>query len=597
MQDYAKQSAAKKDKKHKPSYTIKFKLPIMVIAAAIILLIPTCILISRIIYLDTSESKFLNQKANQEAIHSYDIHASRGLLLDRDGRPLAVSTMLYEVIFDIKVMKDYPEKYSLLAQIPIAGFDHNAIAQLIHEHPNKRYYIAAKYIPPYQANQIKKLHIPGIHLEKQMRTFYPLADIASQLVGFTNAKNQGQSGIELQYNNNLTEKSGEETIETDAYGNLIRNLNNTTLPHNGQDIHLSIDSMIQYFAYKALKEGVIKAEASSGSVAVINPKTGEVLAIASYPGFNPNAFSERNGSGLKNRAIVDTFEPGSTIKPFIAALALNMDKITPDTIVDTTPGSYRIQGHTIHDDANFGAITVTQIIQKSSNIGILKIEKMIPKIDVYHYLQSLGFGESSFLFPGINMGYLPYIPKLGDLGYATISFGYGMTSSVLQLAHAYTMFANNGQLCPLSLIHSSNETRNCKQILQPQVANEVLNMLNSVTNVHGTGVLASIPGYEVGGKTGTTNQAIQGGFSHTYYNAVFAGVAPLDNPKLVIVIWIDKPLKGRLYRFGGVSAAPIFAQIAENSLKYLGVPYTSNLTAYKKIEQNKQWLLKVIANN
>ncbi|MCF6776246.1 penicillin-binding protein 2 [Thiotrichales bacterium 19X7-9] len=598
MQDYSKASdLTDSSKKKKPNHHNKPKIAITIIIAVIIMLILVGILISRIVYLDTAESQFLNQKGNNEAIHSYNIHAARGLLLDRDGRPLAVSTMLYEVIFDIKVMKDNPEKYQLLSQIPVAGFDINSINQLIGEHPNKRYYIAAKYIPPNQAREIKSLHIPGVHLQKQMRTYYPLADIASQLVGFTNSKNQGQSGIELQYNSNLLGKSGQETIETDAYGNLIRNINISTLPHDGQDIQLSIDSMIQYFAYQALKEGVIKAEASSGSVAVINPKTGEVLAIASYPGFNPNAFSQRSGAGVKNRAIVDTFEPGSTIKPFIAALALNMNKITPDTVFDTSPGTYRIQKHIIHDDANFGAITVTQIIQKSSNIGILKIEQLIPKIDVYHYLQNLGFGGSSFLFPGINMGYLPYIPKLGELSYANISFGYAMTSSVLQLAHAYTVFANNGKLCPLSLTKTNLSNLECKQILKPEVTNDILAMLKSVTNTHGTGVLASIAGYDVGGKTGTTNQVVNGQFSHKYYNAVFAGIAPLHNPRLVIVIWIDKPLKGRLYRFGGVSAAPIFAQIAENSLKYLGVPYTTDLEPYNKISGNKQWLLKVIANN
>lgn len=569
----------------------------LIYVAVLILSVLAGVLIWRIMYLDSKENNFLNAQGNRESIHTHEIHAERGLILDRNDQPLAVSTLLYEVIFDFKAMKDYPEKYKKLSELPVAGFDYDHIHQLIESAPTRRYYIAAKFLTPDIAERIKKFHIPGVYLLKQTRTYYPLGNITSQLIGFTNAKNQGQSGFELQENHKLEGKSGDETIKADAYGNLIQYLDKSNLPHNGKDIKLTIDSNIQYFTYKALKEGVINSEAKSGAAAVINPKTGEVLALASYPSFNPNNFADRSGQGLKERAAVDTFEPGSTMKPFIAALALTLNKVTPDTEFETSPGTYKIGKYTIHDDANFGKINVSTIIQKSSNVGILQVEKLIPKEIVYQYLKKLGFGSTSFLFPGINMGYLPFVPKMGELAYATLSFGYAMTSSVLELAHAYTIFGNDGKVCPLTLVLSDQAKSPCEQIISPKAADETLAMLNSVTNVHGTGILASIPGFDVSGKTGTSRKVVDGKFSRKHYNTIFAGLAPLNNPKLVIVVWIDDPQKGHFYIFGGVSAAPVFSQIANESLRYLGVPYAQNLDKYNLINRNKQWLLKVIANN
>ena len=539
----------------------------------------------------------MDKKANEQLIHTNIIPTTRGNILDRNHIPLAVSTTLYNVILDVKVFKQNPSNISLLSSLNINHISKSKIINNINNHPDSRYQILAKYITPSEAEKISINRIPGIHLEKKMRTFYPQANSMAALIGYTNSLNKGQSGLELSFDNVLHSQDGIKSVATDPKGNIIEKLNIITPEHKGKDLILSIDNTIQHFAFNALKKGVIKAQSTAGAAIVLNPHTGEVLAAVSYPSFNPNRFDSRSGPNLAERPIIQTFEPGSSIKPFIVAIGLQSGKYNPTTIIDTSPGHYTLQGHRIRDDSNFGIITVTQVLQKSSNVGISKIALSLPHEKVFKFLRSLDFGSGTgYLFPGENAGYLPAASQLGDFSYATTAFGYGMTSSVLQLAHAYSIFANNGILCPTSFIKIDHPPL-CKRILSSEHANDIKNMLHSVVTIHGTGLLANIPGFSVGGKTGTVHRVGKHGYLKHSYNAYFAGIAPLDNPKLVIIIWIENPQKSHFYQYGGISAAPVFASIAKNSLAYLGVPYHEDLSNFFLKGKSTAWLMHIVENN
>ncbi|WP_119342658.1 peptidoglycan D,D-transpeptidase FtsI family protein [Facilibium subflavum] len=554
------------------------------------------VLIYRLFYLETTDHHFLSEQGKSESNREIDLDATRGIIYDRNGIPLAVSTNLYEVVLDIKVLKSYPQKYQKLDTIDIDGLSVNDIQTLIQKYPNKRYYIAAKFVTPSKINQLKALNIPGVQIHEQNRTYYPKANAIAPLIGFTNSHNKGQDGLLLSFDKSLSAKNGKLFAIEDGKKQAISFASNIKHYHLGQDLTLTIDSNIQEFAYEALKKGVVDAKAESGSVVVINPQNGQVLAMASYPSFNPNIFSEHVGKNVAARSLIQTFEPGSTIKPFFIAQALTSGQYTPDSMIDTNPGFYYLQGHKVRDDANFGNISLTQILEKSSNVGVSKVALTLDKEKMYALLTTLGFGQPTTIdFPGATNGYLPPLSSLSKFEFATLSFGYALTSSVLQLAHAYTVFANQGKLCPVSLI-IQKQNPICPQVIPKKVANDVLSMLNSVVSIHGTGVFANIPGFNVAGKTGTSHRVANGHFINSY-NAIFAGIAPLKNPKLVIVIWIKDPTKNHFYQYGGVSAAPVFANIAQHTLQYLGVAYQQPLDQYKLLNRNKRWLMQVIENN
>ena len=565
----------------------RFRLSFIIVIAIIL----ACLLglAYRIIYLDTVNQDFLQTQAKSQIIHKVKVSATRGVIFDRNGVPLAVSTTLYKLILDVKVLSEYPDKYPKLASLNIDGLSIQYLHELIQKYPHSRYRISSQYITPLDAQHIKDLHIPGIYLEKQMRTYYPEGSATAQLIGFTNASNKGQDGLEMTYNNQLKAHSSTETIETDSRGNLIKTIHAPIHYHQGKDIYLSIDAVIQQITFNALKAGVIDAQADSGAAIVLNSKTGEVLASASYPSFNPNLFSSRSGRNIAERSIIDTFEPGSTFKPFIMALGLESGKYTPNMIINTSPGYFKIGKNIIRDESDSGAITVTQVLEESSNVGISKIALSLPHDKVFDFLHKLGFGNQiGYEFPGENNGYLPVASSLGEFSYATVAFGYGLTSSVLQLAHAYSIFANNGKLCPVSLTHKKHSPL-CPQVISPKYANEVLQMLNSVVSNYGTAPLANIPGFKVAGKTGTSHKVANGRFLKNSYNAIFAGIAPLKDPRVVIVVWIDNPQKSHIYSAGGISAAPVFSSIARKSLAYMREPYHEGLQNYELINKSGKW--------
>lgn len=554
------------------------------------------VLVYRLIFIETKDHIFLKTQGNKESQHNITLDATRGVIYDRNGIPLAVSTNLYKIVLDIHVLKHFPEKYAKIAPLDIPGLSGQEIEKLIQNFPNKRYYIAAQFIHPSLADALKQLAVPGVYIREQNRTYYPEEAAIAPLIGFTDSSNHGQDGLLFSYNKTLNATNGTLPAVLDGKGHAIDFIHPSEHYRLGKNVHLSIDSNIQQFTFNALKQGVINAEADSGAAAVIDPETGAILALASYPSFNPNLFNEHTGKNIASRTLIETFEPGSTIKPFFIAEALLSGKYTPDSVINTNPGYYYLQHHRIRDDADFGKITLTEILQKSSNVGVSKVALTLDKQKMYDFLSTLGFGQPSPIhFPRATNGILPRLSSLSTFEFATSSFGYALTTSVVQLAHAYTIFANGGKLCPLHLIKTKHPVI-CRQVLPQKIADQVLQMLHSVVNVHGTGILANIPGFEVAGKTGTSHRVAHGHFTNTY-NAVFAGIAPLKHPRLVIVIWINNPKKNHFYQFGGVAAAPIFAKIAKKTLQYLSIPYEEPLSRYRLLNRDQKWLMQIIENN
>ncbi len=582
----------KLQKNPKPRHIWRFFFTFLIIAIIFLALV------YRLFYLTTTDEKFLNDRGYSESHRSIDLDATYGIIYDRNGIPLAVSTNLYRIVLDIRVLKEHPDDYQKIDQANVDGLSLADIKELIQKYPNKPYYIAAQFVEPSKIDDLKVLHIPGVQIEDQNRTYYPKADEIAPLVGFTDIANQGQDGLMLAYQTELKAEQGTLSSELDGKAHAITFDGTAQHYHLGKNIHLTIDSNIQSFAYNALKQGVIDTNADAGAAVVIDPKNGEILALASYPSFNPNNFNEHTGNALALQPVIETFEPGSTIKPFFISQALLSGKYTPDSIIDTNPGYYFLQHHRIRDDANFGNISLSQILEKSSNVGVSKVTMTLDKEAMYNFLSTLGFGQPSGIdFPRATNGYLPTLNSLSEFEFATLSFGYALNTSALQLAHAYTIFGNNGRLCPVSLIklkHRGDIT--CPQVLPENIAQEVLAMLQTVVSIHGTGILANIPGFEVAGKTGTSHRLANGQFVDQY-NAIFAGIAPVSNPRLAIVVWINNPKGSHFYQFGGVSAAPVFASIAQQALQYMGVAYQQPLSQYELLNKNKKWLLQIIASN
>ena len=564
----------------------------------IIIVMLACIagVIIKFINLSYTKRKFLVHQADNQSTRIRYSKGSRGEVLDRNGLPLAISVPIYDLILDPKILLSSKNKNKYIKQIiSINNLDlsKSYLLKKLNKNKKSRYLPIKKEIHAETAKQIKNLKIPGIYLNKYERTFYPGGNSSAQLIGFTDNNNKGQSALEKTLDPMLSPQNGKKSLITTAKGGVLSVIKINKLSKNGQDINLSIDQRIQYIVYNALKKQVTKIKADSGSAVVLNPYTGEVLAAVSYPSFNPNKKSDRVSIGVKNRAITDRFEPGSVMKPFIIAAALQNNIITTDTVIKTSPGYYYIKKHRIRDDSNYGDVTPAKIIQKSSNIGASKIARMLPRIKLYQFLSSVGFGQPpGGNFPSATAGYLPDFSKLGEFSYATISFGYGLSASCLQLAKAASIFANGGYIYPTSFLKLKHKPIG-RQIISPEISLEVRKMMYTVTNKGGTGMLANIPGYDVAGKTGTAHQVKNGKYKNTY-NAIFTGVAPLKNPKIVVAIRIDHPKRSYYDTFGGIAAAPVFAEIAKNTLRIMAIPMSKN-EINKKFFKNQENYYKLIA--
>lgn len=526
-------------------------------------------LLWRLLDLTIFNRHFLLQQSNARVLRIISTPAYRGMITDRNGIPLAISTPVDSVWIDPQIFSPTAAQYQQLSQL--LNMPVSAIKQPNNTDDKREFVYLRRGMPPEIAVQIKQLNIPGIFLQRDYRRYYPEGEVTAHVVGFTNIDDYGQEGLELQYDKDLRGMPGKEQVLKDRLGHIIQIVHVISDPIQGREMTLSIDNRIQYLAYRALVDAVQKSNASSGSVVVLNPKTGEVLAMVNYPSYNPNQRPAGESANYRNRAVTDLYEPGSTIKSFGVVNALESGKYTPNTLVDTNPGVLTVDGKEIHDDVpDNGVLTLWQVLQKSSNIGIAKVTLTLPPDSLPILLKAAGFGHpSNSGFPGEVSGYLPTQKHWRPITIAHLAFGYGISVTALQLAHAYTIFANHGVMAPITFL-KVNQPVVGKQIIPPAIALTMLPILESVVDKQGAGApSARIAGYTVGGKTGTSYTAIPGGYDKTHYNSSFVGFAPATNPQFVIAVALHG-VHGSVH-FGAQVGAPVFAQIMGATLRLMDV--------------------------
>ncbi|HEX7966405.1 MAG TPA: penicillin-binding transpeptidase domain-containing protein [Gammaproteobacteria bacterium] len=522
-------------------------------------------LIGRAVYLQVLDKQFLLDQGAERHLRTLQMPAHRGMILDRNGEPLAVSTPVDSLWMNPQELP--AASVPLLARA--LGAKPADLGHLLKNSAGKEFVYLARGMDPYAAQQVKALGIPGVYTQREYRRYYPAGEVAAHVLGFTNVDDQGQEGMELAYNEWLKGVPGAERVIVDRYGRSVQDVENLRAPRAGEDVTSSIDLRIQYLAYRALKQAVQAQGAKSGSIVVMDAKTGEVLAMANQPSFNPNNRSGADGDDFRNRAVTDMFEPGSSMKPFTMVAALLSGKYQPSSIVDTSPGTLKLAGYTIHDEEDFGRIDLTTIIEKSSNVGASKIALSLPPQLMWRTLDAFGFGRSTNSgFPGEVPGNLPDYRIWNPARQATISYGYGLSITALQLAEAYGTLANQGRHLPPSLTRLTDAPAPVPVIPQ-DISGTLRGMLETVVSDEGTGKLADIAGYHVAGKTGTAHVAMNGGYSPDKYISVFAGMVPASDPRLVAVVVINQPTKGNY--FGGKVSAPVFAQVMRGALRLLNV--------------------------
>ena len=522
-------------------------------------------LIGRALYLQAINNEFLKGKGEARYERVLEIPATRGRISDRHGDVLAVSTpvkSIWAIPEDAKLQPAEARQLALLLDMDVRELNRKLGS-------DKDFVFIKRQIPPDVADQVIALKLPGIHQQQEYRRYYPAGELTAHMLGFTGVEDAGQEGVELAFNESLTGKPGSRRVIKDRRGNIVEDVESIRAPLEGKDITLALDDKIQYLAYARLKEAIEKHKAKAGGIVVIDAKTGEILALANLPTYNPNNRVGLAGAQLRNRALTDTFEPGSTMKPFTAALGLEKGKYRYDTPVQTAPGHLTIGNATIHDSHPHGMLTVAQVIQKSSNVGAAKIALSMQPEVMWDMFDSLGFGSQLKLgFPGEVSGRLRPWAKWQPIEQATMSYGHGISVTLIQLAHSYMAFARDGDLVPLSLTRMDSPAPAGKSVFSAQTAKEVRSMLELVVQPGGTAPKAAVPGYRVAGKTGTAHK-LEGGAYANKYVASFVGLAPASDPRLIIAVMVDEPSNGIYY--GGDVAAPVFAQVMGGALRTLGV--------------------------
>lgn len=523
------------------------------------------VIVVRAFTIQIKGEEFYSKQGEMRQIREIDLHVPRGTIFDRNGEPLAISTPMVSIGIKPNILIEQISRLEQLAE----ALDINAekLKNLVVDKKEKKFIYIKRRIPPYVADKVRALNIEGVEFRKEFKRYYPAGEIASQLIGFTDANDIGKEGIESTYDQWLSGTMGRKQVMQDRFGHIIKDIKEVIPSQTGKDINLSIDRRIQYVAYKALKTAVYKHKAAKGAAIVLDVNTGEILAMVSQPSYNPNKISKQSISGMRNRALQDIYEPGSVIKPFTVIAGLLSGQYDENSLIDTNPGVFEIDGYKIHDARNYGEINLETLLAKSSNIGAAKIALSLSKDHLWDTYNIFGLGSSTNSgIMGESAGYLPDYKRWVKSRQGTIAYGYGMQVTTLQLASAYAAIANHGRWRTPTFI--KGEINPDKAIIDPKIAQLVTHMLVHVVTKENTGRRAIIDGYKVAGKTGTAKMAAKGGYSDDYI-ASFVGFAPADNPQLVIAISITDP-KGEEYG-GGVVAAPVFKQIMENSLRILNI--------------------------
>jgi len=522
-------------------------------------------LVARAVNLQIVDTDFLQDQGEARYLREVVVPTRRGNILDRNGEPLAVSTPVDSVWVNPKMLLQSPEDIAPLAQV--LGVDADEIERRLTQRSAREFVWLRRRLHPDVAAQVKSLKLHGVFLQKEYRRFYPAGEVTSHVIGFTNIDDVGQEGLELAYNAWLQGKPGLKRIIRDRLGRTVENVEMVREAEPGHDLSLTIDRRLQYLAYRELKRTVLKHGARSGSVVLLDVKTGEVLAMVNQPSYNPNHAS-MDSEGLRNRAITDVFEPGSVMKPFVVASALETGRWTPTTPIDSSPGYINVSGHTIKDTHNYGPIDVTRLITKSSNVAATKIALDLEPEHMWDTYDRFGFGDVTGTgFPGESAGVLRNYRRWRRVEQATLSYGYGISVTALQLAEAFAALADEGRLRRPSLIMGA--TNPPASILDPEIARQVAAMLETVTGPEGTGKNARVANYRVSGKTGTSRKASASGYASRYI-ASFAGFAPSSDPRVVGIVIINDPSGGQYY--GGVVAGPLFSQVMTGAMRLLNIP-------------------------
>lgn len=531
----------------------------------IVVLLGFATLLGRSVYLQAMHKNFLQEKGDARYSRTLTLSAHRGMITDRNGEPLAISTPVESIWASPPDVKASAQQLSRLAKL--LDIKPASISKKLSNNQREFVYIKRR-IPPELAARVMSLGIPGVFMQREYRRYYPGGEVTAHVVGFTSIDDNGQEGLELAFQDWLSGKPGSRRVIKDRQGHIVEDLQAVKVPQDGHDLVLSIDRKIQYLAYRELAHAVELHKAKAGAAIVLDAKTGEVLAMVNVPTYNPNNPVNLRGRS-RNRSVIDIFEPGSTLKPFTIAAALDLGTFTADTMVDTSPGYVKIGSATVHDTHPQGMITVSQVIQKSSNVGAAKIALTLQPQYMWSMLNQMGFGRPTGIrFPGEASGKLRNYKNWRPIEQATMAYGHGISLSLLQLARAYTVFANDGELRPVSLL-KQKELAVGQQVFSAKTANSVKDMLETVVQAGGTAPHAQIVGYRVAGKTGTAHKAGVGGYAADKYISSFVGMAPASNPRLIMAVMIDEPSKGY---YGGIVAAPVFSSVMAGALRLLGIP-------------------------
>jgi cell division protein FtsI (penicillin-binding protein 3) len=530
-----------------------------------------CVLLGRALYVQVVAAPFFLRQGEARYARTIELPASRGRITDRNGMILAASIpvpSLWAIPKDMDA--DAPARARLARALGITPAE---LAARIGDNLNFAW--LRRQVDEKMAGEVLALGLKGVHQLREYKRKYPEGEAAAHVVGFTNIEDRGQEGVELAFQSDLTGRNGSRRVIKDRLGRVVEDIGDSVAPTDGKDIELAIDSKVQFFAYQRVREAVAEHKAKAGSVVVLDVQTGEVLALANYPSYLPGERRNLSGAQLRNRALTDTFEPGSTMKPFIIGWAMESGRVTPDTLIQTAPGRINITGSTITDAHPHGALSVAQVIQKSSNVGTVKMAMQMQPREMWELFSAVGFGQRPQIeFPGAVSGRLRPYKTWRPIEQATMSFGYGLSVSLFQLARAYSVFAHDGELLPPSIVRKAGEGDAPAEaagvrVLSPKTAQAVREMLHMVTLEGGTAPKAQPMGYTVGGKTGTAYKQEGKGYSQKKYRAWFVGMAPAMHPRIVVAVMVDEPSNGKYY--GGDVAAPVFAEVVQQTLRTMGV--------------------------
>lgn len=526
------------------------------------------VLFARAAYVQVIGNAFFQRQGEVRFARTLEMPASRGRIFDRNGLLLASSVVAPSIWAIPDDVERNPAKLQQLAKLlgmPLAELNKKLADE------DKTFVWLKRQVDEPVAKQIAELKIAGVHQRKEYKRKYPEGEAAAHVVGFANVENRGQEGAELSFEKQLSGKAGARRVIKDRLGRVVEAVGDEVPPVDGQDVQLSIDSKVQFFAYQKLRDAVTAHKAKSGSVVVLDAQTGEVLALANYPSYSPDNRRNLTGAQLRNIAITDTFEPGSTMKPITVAMALEAGKVTPQTQIATAPGTYKLDKFTIRDTHNYGTLTVEGVVQKSSNVGSLKIAQRLSAQEMWDTYTALGYGHKPALaFPGAATGRVRHWKAWRPVEQATMSYGYGLSASLFQMAHSYTAFSHDGRVIPATLVKAPDDTAvEGVRVFSEKNARAVRKMLEMAAGPGGTGQRAQTVGYSVGGKSGTARKQQGKGYASNKYRAWFTGMAPIDKPRVIVAVMVDEPSNGVYY--GGAVAAPVFSEVVQQTLRIMGV--------------------------